>query len=61
MSNHFSEIKYNLEVLSIHLANHLDSEEARQLEVLIGRFSSAAPSPIRVAIQSKNGLEFSLE
>ena len=51
MSNHFSEIKYNLEVLSIDLANHLDSEEARQLEVLIGRFSSEAASPIRDQIQ----------
>ena len=62
LSNHFSEIKHNLEEISIDLANHVDNEEARQLEVLIDRFSSAAPSPIRVAIQSKKfGLSFDVK
>ena len=51
LSNHFSDIKYNLEAISIDVANQLDNEEARQLEVLIGCFSGVALSPIRGRIQ----------
>lgn len=46
LCDHFSAIKENLEDISMHFANKLEDEEARQLDVLISRFSSTDP-PIR--------------
>ena len=49
LCDHFSAIKENLEDFSMHFSNKLEDEEARRLDVLISRFSSAdsADSPIR--------------
>ena len=49
LCDHFSAIKENLEDFSMHFASKMEEEEARRLDILISRFSSADgdQAPIR--------------